>query len=229
MSKSKVSDAFKNFESRNEHKLADARKEEKQSRGNPLPVGFVGTGVISDCKADISKKGDPYLTVEVTVVHDPNYEGKVITGAVRVLKDTEKQTKTDAMANFLDDLEDMGLSRETRVSKDIGGCYDELLATPHYVSISVTENNYTADKKGVKCFAVAAPDGSGRGPTAEDTTPVEEVEDEYKDNDQCIYLGKPHYVIEDNEDGTFDVMNIKTRKLRESISADDIVFTEGGE
>lgn len=227
MSKSKVSDAFRNFETRNQHKLEDARKEEKQSRGNPLPVGYIGTGVISDCKADISKKGDPYLTVEAEVVNDPDYEGKTVTAAVRVLKDTDKQTQADALANFLDELEDMGLSRTTRETKGMDACFDELLSTPHYVSISVTANKYTSDGKGVKCFAVTAPDGSGRGPTAEESTPVKEEDDEkYKDLNQCIYLGKPHYVMEDNEDGTFNIMSVKTKKLREDISSDDIQMVD---
>lgn len=225
MSKAKVSDAFTSFETRNNHKLEAARKEEKQSRGNPLPVGFVGTAVISDARADVSKAGSPYGIVEVTVVHNPDFEGKSCAGAVRSFKDTDKQTAADAYANFLDDLEDMGLSRETRESKTLAECFDELLSTPHYVSIAVTENNFTQDKKGVKCFAVPAPDGSGRGPTAEDTTTQTEKEDEYADKEQCIYLGKPHYVIEDNEDGTYNIMSVKTKKLREDIPADDITFT----
>lgn len=227
MSKAKVSDTFTAFETRNDHKLQEARKEEKQSRGNPLPIGYVGTAVISDCKADVSKAGAPYGVVEVTIVNDPDFEGKSCAGAVRSFKDTDKQTAAEAYANFLDDLEDMGLSRKTRESKPLAECFDELLSTPHYVSVSVTENNYTQDKKGVKCFAVPAPDGSGRGPTAEDNVEISNTSDEYADKPQCVYLGRPHYVIEDNEDGTYNIMSVKTKKLREDIPADDITFNDG--
>lgn len=222
MSTGKVSDAFAAFESRNNHKLADARKEEKQSRGNPLPVGFVGTGVISDARADVAKgSGHPYGTVEVTVVNHPSFEGKTCTGAIRIFKDTDKQTKEEAYANFLDDLEDMGLSRETRESSDLAGCFKELLATPHYVSITVTENTYTQDKKQVKCYAVPSPDGSGRAATADSVASVEDSDDKYKDCDKVMYLEKPHYVVKDNEDGTYDLVSCKTKKERQDIPADD--------
>lgn len=227
MLKSKVSDAFASFESRNTHKLEDARKQEKQSRGNPLPVGYMGTAIISDGNADISKAGVPYAVVNVTVVNDPEYEGKSCAGAVRNFKDTEKQTAADAYANFLDELEDMGLSRESRETKNISECLDELLATPHYVTIHVEANKQTRDGKQVKCFAVATPDSSGRAPTAETPiTPPSEDDEQYKDLEQCTYLGKPHYIMKDNEDGTFDIMSVKTKKLREDISSDDISMVD---
>lgn len=220
MSKAKVSDKFSQFEQRNEHKLEEHRKAEKQSRGNPLPVGFVGKGIISDAHADISKQGVPYAVVTVTVVDDPDFEGKSCAGAIRSFKDSERQTKEEAYANFLDDLEDMGLPRQIRESQPLAGCFDYLLNEPHYVSITVMHNASTKDKKEVKCYALG---GNESAPTAEGPSPEKEQDDtDYSEYEQCIYLGSPHYIIKDNEDGTLELKNVKTGKVRSDVSSDDI-------
>lgn len=225
MSKAKVSDKFAQFETRNEHKLAESRKEEKRSFGNPLPVGYNGVGVISDAKADASKKGDPYCSVEVTIVSDDDYRGKPVTGAFRSIKDTAKMTAAENYASLLDDLEDMGLSRQTREGSNIAGCLDELLSTPHYVSVSVSASTY-GDGKQIKCYAVGDPGMSGR--TAEDapSTPDSPPEESVSELPQCIYLGKPHYVEGTNSDKTLNLISVKTGKKRPNVPADDVEQVE---
>lgn len=223
MSKSKVSDKFAQFETRNDHKLADARKEEKQSYGNPLPIGFIGTAVVSDAKADTSKAGDNYGVVEVTIVNDPTHDGKKVTGAYRMMKDYPNMTAIECYQSFLDDLEDMGLSRETREKSTLAGCFDELLASPHYVSITVTANPKAKDGKAVKCYAIASPDASGR--TAEDT-PTAPSPEETPDLPQGIYLGKPHYLEGTNPDGTLNLISVGTGKARPNVPANAFELAE---
>lgn len=225
MSKAKVSDEFAQFETRSGHQLEEARKAEKQARGNALPVGYHGTAVISDARAFVSKSKNKTIIVEATVVDCPNYEGKTAAILVQTIRDTENQTAAEAYARALDALEEFGLSRETREGDGgMAACFDELLNTPHYVSIDVVENPYSADKKGVNAFACPAPGSTSAASTpAAETTP--ETEDT-SDLPQCLYLGKPHYIVRDNEDGTSDLKAVKTGKIREDVSNDDFEVTE---
>ena len=223
-----VSDKFRQFETRKTAEFKEARKAENISRDNPLPVDYHGIGVISDARADESKAGEMYGVVEVTVVNDPAYEGKTVGGAVRTFKETKNQTVADAYRNFLNDLEDMGLSRSTRESGSLEDMYNELLSSPHYVTIDVTKNSKTRDGKQVKCHACPPPKGmSGHTPQQEtadqQTAPPQENQEDMSDKEQCLYLGKAHYILsKDEEKGVVDLQQVKGGKIREGVAISDI-------
>lgn len=227
-SKSEVSQDFAKFEARNNNALKEAREQEKQSYSNPFPIGYSGVAVLSSARGfGAGQNKIPTGLVEATCINDPAYEGKTFAAAIRQFKDTEKQTAAEAYANFLDNLEEIGLQRETREqAKTIGEMFDELLSTPHYVAFNVVKNTYTRDGKAVQCSACPPPEGmSGHTPTPQTAADTSEPEDELDTSDleQVVYLGKPHWKLEPaNEDGTVNLKQVKGGKLRHNIPVEEL-------
>lgn len=157
---SKVSKDFDKYYAKNATSFDDSKKAEKQVRGIPVPIGTTGTAVISDFTADRAKGGEqnPFIAVEITVVLPEEHAGKKFTGAIHSLYDSDKMTASGRMAICLDDLEDMGLSRETRENHtSLSQISDELLNEPHYVTFEVKEGY--KGRKECKCYHCEAPDG----------------------------------------------------------------------
>lgn len=160
MSKSKVSNDFNKFYTKSAAAFDEAKKAEKQVRGIPVPTGTTGTAVISDFTADRAKGGEqnPFIAVEITVILPEEYRGKKFTGAIHSIYDSDKMTAAGRMAIALDDLEDMGLSREVRENhKSPQELADDLLEESHYVTFEVKEGY--KGRKECKCYACPAPDG----------------------------------------------------------------------
>jgi hypothetical protein len=159
MSKSKVSSDFSKFYTQKARAFETAKTAEKQVRGIPVPKGTAGKALIVDFKADKAKgsEGNPYIAVEIEVIEPEEYRGKKFTGAIHSLYDSEKMDAAGRMAICLDDLEDMGLSREVREShQSIDELAQDLLNTPHYVTFEVKEGY--KGRAECKCFACDAPD-----------------------------------------------------------------------
>lgn len=228
MAKATISQAFKQFEAKKQNSLKEARSQEKMAQGNPLPIGFHGTGVISNCRAFESKAGDLICLVEATIVADAAYDGKTVAVAIRKIADGPNSTAEDAYAQFLDSLEDLGLARETRESGDMEAYFNELLSSPHYVSIQVLENKATRDNKEVKGYACAPPEGmSGHNPPQKTAVTSQTSKPEVDPaTPQCLYLGKPHYIVEEHEDGTYNLQGVKNGLIRENVEKDEIQFVE---
>src|SRR5690606_5972839 len=206
MAKSKVSSDFVTFQQKNSHKFEDAKTAEKQTRGIPMPVGTTGVAVIVDARADRAKSGEkrPYVAVEISVIEPEQYKGQKVTGAIHVIFDSEAMTAADRWAMMLDDLENMGLSRETREQHgdDIAACFDELLNEPHYVTFEVKEGY--KGRKEIQCFATAPPAG---------------VSSERR----CEYMGVEYEILSGpDEDGNLHLRNAANPDKERTVSEDAV-------
>ena len=205
MSKSKVSDAFSTFTSKNEHKLEEAKTAEKQTRGIPLPVGTVGVAVISDARADRAKSppNNPYVIVEITVLEPEEHRGVKIPGCFHSIWDSENMSAAGRFAILLDDLENMGLPREIREKHgtDIGTCLDYLLEEPHYVTYEI-KLGYK-DRKEAVCFATSSPEGKGS-------------------SNRCEYMGQTYEITGKDEDGNLLLKNEANPSKTRSVPEDSV-------
>lgn len=95
--------------------IDEAKKAEVQMMNSiPVPVGWAGQCKVLDMIADVSKKGNMYVNMDLTPT-EGEYAGKKITKNW-TFSQTEKMSPADQMERFLNDLEIAGMPRELRVS-----------------------------------------------------------------------------------------------------------------
>lgn len=222
MAKSKVSAEFTQFVAKNTNKFASAKTAEKQSRGNPMPIGTYGKAVISDYTAGRAKTEPrrPYVAVEVTVLEPEEFKGQKVTGAYAQIFDSEGMSAAERLAILLDTLENMGLSRETReeYGDEIIPCLDELIDSPHYVTFTVTKGYQ--GRKDMECFATnEAPEGSLNKEAASNES--DDSDESGSDSEELVlYMGTKHEVVARDGDN-ITIRNRASGKQR-TVSIDDL-------
>lgn len=203
MAKFTVSPEFKKFAAKNQDKFNEAIAAEKQVRGSGLPVGTIGTAIISDGEAKTTDKGVPYCKLIATVVEPEEYAGRTFWCAYQQFSaDAKGNTPEMKVAWFLDRCENLGLEREAREQMDAPyEALEILINEPHYISFEVKPPR--GDFEQFDCVGTVAPDSVTNEEAAEVVS----------------YLGRKHRVLSVNGD-TMELVEIATGKKREVESSE---------
>ena len=233
MSKSPISAKFAKFaEKTTRGEFDKARQQESMASGCPLPVNTRGVAVVAtiDCTETKVKSdgtgGDPFVSIKLEVESPEEYRGKTISGPglMVVIKDGPNSTAADAWARMLDQLEAMGLPRETRTGyNDFSECIDYFTEQPRRVEFNVLEDTFKGNQSGktVRCNMYVEP-----GEVSSAETPQNE-EPRDPNADYCMYLGKEHKILERNaEEDTLDLEQTATGRFRPGVPADKVQLVD---
>lgn len=232
MSKSKVSEGFSKFRSRNQSAIADAKKAENTMSTCKMPVGWDGQAVCTAGVADQGKdrkddkgntvEGRPFVRLEFEVVNDPQYSGSKFS-KVWSFFDSEKLDAATRYEWFLNDLENLGLPREVRETyEDETELMDYFINGDDVFEASVEHNAYLrGDQKEVKVRASSGSVDSSASMTPGSSPEKTEApaESYLTVGENVHYMGK-EWLLEDQDGEDLVVRSLSTKKTRNIKVAD---------
>jgi hypothetical protein len=213
MANSKVSSDFSKFLAKNATAVKEAKEADNSMQTCAMPIGWKGQVVCVDAVADKGKdrkddkgnvqEGREFIRLDFNVINDEKYGGKKCS-LLWSFFDSEKASATDRFEWCLNEMENLGLPRETRTEfSDISEVLDFFSSSDEVFEAEVVHNAYRrGDQKEIKVRRVETVDSSASmSPT--DVAPASGV----KKGDEVKYLGKTWDVVD--IDG--DDVQIKSR------------------
>lgn len=173
MAKTRISSDFEQYEMKHQSAVQEAKEAENTMGGISLPIGAMGTAVVTDMTATKTKpstanpNGMPMITFTATVTEPVEFQGRKLTKRY-LLGDSKKKngepiTFAQKLGWCLNELENAGLPREIRL-KQTADIIDWWLAENRLVSYHVQADQYDSSGKKV-LFGLpgsnVAPDLSG--------------------------------------------------------------------
>lgn len=186
MAKAKVSSSFNKFLSKNAKAVEEAKTAENSMMTCKMPIGWKGHCVCVGGEADKGKdrkddkgnvqEGREYVNLDFNVVNDDEYAGSKFS-LHWSFWDTEKATAMDRFEWMLNEMENLGLSREMRTeeSTTIEDIINFFADSDEIFECEVVHNSYRrGDQKEVKVRRIeSVTAGDSVVPT--DTSPGIEV------------------------------------------------------